>query len=86
MTNLLIYFGIVFLSTVSSRWMYSDYKNEEKTLFRFSHPRATITTPESGSSDRRPTMTTLGNGSSERSKLMSTLEKKSSHRRAWMTT
>lgn len=44
--------------------------------FGFSHPRATMNTPESGNSDRRPTTTTLGNGSSERSKLMSTPEKK----------
>ena len=28
--------------------------------FGFSHPRSTMTTPESGSSDRRPMTTTLG--------------------------
>ena len=44
--------------------------------FAFFHPRATMTTPESGSSDRRPTTITLVNGSCNRSKLTITPEKR----------
>ncbi len=50
------------------------------------HPRASKTTPDSGSSDRRLTKTTLVNESWERSKMTITPEKKSSHRRVLMTT
>ena len=50
------------------------------------HPRASKTTPDSGSSDRRPTKTTLVKGIRDRSKMTIASEKKSSHRRALMTT
>ena len=50
------------------------------------HPRASKTTPDSGSSDCRATKIILVKESSDRSKLKSTPEKESSHRRVLMTT